>query len=210
VLAEINEERIYCLGDVVGYGANPNEVIELLKSRRVKTMMGNHDYAVVAGQTEYFNSTAAIAIRWTIAHLTAKNLEYLRSLPREETVELGGARIYFTHGSPSDNLWEYVDPSTHSDLLGYYLRKLNVKMIGLGHTHTPFVWRGEGGIVANPGSVGQPRSGDNRASFALVEVKGDEIDAKIQGVGYDIDSATKKIVEAGLPKTLAERLYLGR
>ncbi len=173
-------------------------------------MLGNHDHAVITGNTEYFNPTAAIAIRWTITHLTVENLEYLRSLPREQTIEAAGARVYLAHGSPSDNLWEYVDPATHSDLLGYYLRKLNVKMIGLGHTHVPYIWRGEEGVVANPGSVGQPRSGDSRASFALVEAKADGLDVKIRRVGYDITSAAKRIEAAGLPRSLWERLYLGR
>ncbi len=210
MLAETDVARIYCLGDIVGYGANPNEVIERLVSRRVDAILGNHDYAVITGKTEYFNSTAAIAIRWTISRLTVPNLEYLRRLPRERTIEAGGAHIYLTHGSPSDNLWEYVDPATHSDILGHYLRKLNVNMIGLGHTHVPYIWRGDEGIVANPGSIGQPRSGNSRASFAMVGAKANEVEVEIRRVAYDVESAAKKIETAGLPAMLAERLYLGR
>ncbi len=194
----------------MGYGASPNEVIDRLESKKVSAILGNHDYAVIAGETGFFNSSAAIAIRWTITHLRSENLEYLRSLPREQRVEAEDARVYLTHGSPADNLWEYADPATHSDLFDYYLRKLKVGMIGLGHTHVPYVWRGEEGIVANPGSVGQPRSGDSRASFALVEVEGNRVDVKIRRVAYDLGAAAKKIESAGLPKMLAERLYLGR
>ncbi len=210
VLKVLNNQKIYCLGDVVGYGANPNEVIERLKSHGVEAILGNHDYAVVTGETGYFNSAAAIAIRWTINNLTTENLEYLRRLPREQTFTTGAGNIYLAHGSPSDNLWEYVDPSTHSDLLDYYLRKLSAQMIGLGHTHVPYVWRGKAGVVANPGSVGQPRSGDNRTSFALVEMNQDKIDVRIQRVAYDIGAAARKIEAAGLPRVLSDRLYLGR
>lgn len=210
VFAQVRTEKVYCLGDVVGYGANPNEVIQLLKSRNVNTILGNHDYAVLTGDVGYFNPAAAIAVNWTARALTRDSAEYLRSLPNELRIEVGGSRVYLTHGSPSDNLWEYVDPATHSDLLDFYLRKLKVSLIGLGHTHVPYVWKGDAGTVVNPGSVGQPRSGDNRASFALVDSENERLDVRIGNVAYDIEKAARKIEAAGLPKFLAERLRIGR
>lgn len=114
-----------------------------------------------------------------------------------------------THGSPDDNLWEYVYPATHSDLLGFYLKKLGVDVIALGHTHVPFVWSDGEGTVFNPGSVGQPRTGDRRASYALLKAGQTGIGVELVNVEYDVGAAARKIVEAGLPDSLARRLFTG-
>ncbi|HYA56752.1 MAG TPA: metallophosphoesterase family protein, partial [Nitrososphaerales archaeon] len=116
---------------------------------------------------------------------------------------------YFTHGSPDDRLWEYVDPRTHSDLFGFYLSKLGVGLIGLGHTHVPYVWKEKGRVVFNPGSVGQPRDGDPRASFAVLSVDEQEVRVGVRRVAYDIKKAASRIREAGLPESHATRLFSG-
>jgi len=121
VLSQVEGMEVYCLGDVVGYGANPNEVVEELRKREVLTVMGNHDYAAVTGETEMFNTRAAMAAMWTAEVLKGPNLAYLKSLSRERRLRLGEAEGYLTHGSPDDTLWEYVDPRTHWQLFGHYL-----------------------------------------------------------------------------------------
>lgn len=209
VLSQLGDEKVYCLGDVVGYGANPNEVLDRIRGLGVGTVMGNHDYAAVTGDTDMFNDRAAAAVRWTAKELTPGNLDYLRSLPRESRVELDGVKVYMTHGSPDDPLWEYVDPGTHSGLFGDYLRRLDVGLIALGHTHVPYVWAEGGGTVFNPGSVGQPRDGDRRASYAVVAVDKGHAEVEVHRVEYDHRRAAEKIRRAGLPEQLAKRLSLG-
>ena len=209
VLAETRELDIVCLGDLVDYGANPNEVVDLVRRKGIRSVMGNHDWAAVSGDTSLFNARAAMSSVWTRAHLTRQNLEFIRTLVPEIRSSFEVAEAYFTHGSPDDRLWEYVDPTTHSDLFGHYLAKLGVRIIGLGHTHVPYVWKEKGKVVFNPGSVGQPRDGDPRASFALLSADEGEVRVDIHRVEYDIPKAASKIREAGLPEPHASRLFSG-
>src|SRR2546427_4030212 len=138
---KLGDTSVYCLGDVVGYGASPNEVIALLRSRGVTSIMGNHDYAVVTGNTADFNARTAISAKWTMKVISSKSKDYLKSLPQELSLDVEGSRMYLTHGSPLDHLWEYVDPGTHSELFDFYLKRLSARLIALGHTHVPYVWK---------------------------------------------------------------------
>lgn len=209
VLGKVKGEEVICLGDIVGYGSSPNEVVERLRERKVLAIKGNHDSAVVDGDTSMFNARAAMVVEWTRAQLKKENRGYLASLPLQVTAEFEGVRSYFTHGSPDDNLWEYVHPATHSDLFGHYLTRLAIDLIGLGHTHIPFVWTGREGTVFNPGSVGQPRDMDRRASYALATLDGGKVRVELRRVEYDYEAAAKGILKAGLPPALAERLLRG-
>ena len=209
VLAEVGSEEIYCLGDVVGYGASPNEVLELLKRRKAKVVTGNHDLAVVTGETGQFNARAAMAVQWTRGRLTKENMEYLRSLPLDLHEESEGVKMYMAHGSPDDRVWEYVDPRTHSDLFPHYLERTGCCLVALGHTHVPYVWRGAGGTVFNPGSVGQPRDRDPKAAFAVLTLEGGEATVQPHRVDYDARAAAEKISSSGLPRQFADRLLVG-
>ncbi len=209
VLKEVDGLDAFCLGDLVDYGANPNEVIEAIRGIGIPTIMGNHDWAAITGDTSQFNPKAAMSSIWTRKKLDDASLGYLRALAEERRESLAGNSLYFTHGSPDDRLWEYVDPRTHSNLFGHYLDKLGVQIIGLGHTHIPYVWRERGRVVFNPGSVGQPRDGDWRASFALLSVGEGGLSVEIRRVEYDVESAASKIREAGLPRSHADRLVTG-
>jgi putative phosphoesterase len=209
VLARVGDVPIFCLGDIVGYGASPNEVVDLLRERRATCVIGNHDNAAVTGDVRRFNPRAAVAAAWTSRKLTDENRLYLAALPRERTVEMGKMKVYMTHGSPDDHLWEYVSDDTHSDVFDRYFQMLEVDVIALGHTHVPFVWSERGKTVFNPGSVGQPRVGDSRASYALLTVDGTVASVEDRVVEYDVASAARKILEAELPGQLAERLFAG-
>jgi putative phosphoesterase len=210
VLDELRGADVVCLGDIVGYGANPNEVIDRLREVNAVALLGNHDNAVLTGDVTMFNARAAMAAKWTASRVTPESMEYLSSLPREIRTDFGGTEVYLTHGSPDDNLWEYVDPSTHQSLFDHYLGRLGVRAIGLGHTHVPYVWKREKGTVFNPGSVGQPRDLDWRASYSLARFGGGGVEVENRRVEYDCSAAAEKIVRAGLPKSLADRLLLGR
>jgi len=210
VLDEVGKLKVYCAGDIVGYGASPNEVVRILRDAGATCVLGNHDQASLEGDVGEFNPRAAMAAIWTSQHLSDASRAFLASLPREITAETGGKRLYMAHGSPVDTMWEYVLPSTHSDLFDYYLKKVDADVIALGHTHLAFQWRSEGGgLVFNPGSVGQPRDGDTRASFAILSVEAGEVQVETRRVEYDKERAAKKILESGLPPSLATQLLSG-
>jgi predicted phosphodiesterase len=209
VLRQVRGVPIYCLGDLVDYGANPNEVVERVRQVAEVVILGNHDHAAVTGDTTWFNPQAAISSAWTRKVITGKNLEFLRGLQQEWRFRLDQFDGYLAHGSPDNLLWEYVFPWTHQDLFGHYLDKVRASMIGLGHTHIPYVWREGQRVVFNPGSVGQPRDGDRRASFAIIDATPRGIAVEIRRVEYDIEGAASKILEAGLPASHAERLATG-
>jgi putative phosphoesterase len=210
VLNGNREMKVYCLGDVVGYGASPNEVVDILQEREATMVLGNHDVAALTANAIGFNSRAAIAAIWNSRQLSDENRHFLAGLPRERTVMIAGQKVYMTHGSPDDNLWEYVFQATHSDLFGFYLEKLSVDVIALGHTHVPFVWSEREGTVFNPGSVGQPREGDPRASYAILTVKDGKVRVENRRKEYDIEASAKKIIDADLPESLAKRLFIGQ
>ncbi|WP_456472046.1 metallophosphoesterase family protein [Methanocaldococcus sp.] len=213
VLDDIKErgiKEIYVLGDIVDYGANPNECIELLKD--YKCVAGNHDLAVLGKEVLYnFNDYAIISILWTKRVIKEENLKFLKSLP----LVIKKDRLVFCHSNPKNPTdWEYLTPN--------YVDKAYEcgDFVFVGHSHMAFISEEkdlllvrEGDIkvkegkryVINVGSVGQPRDNDNRACYCLFDY--DRIE--LVRVEYDIDKAYEKIVKAGLPKILGERLYLG-
>jgi len=209
VASQMGAGPVFCLGDIVGYGANPDEVVSWVKKRGVVCVLGNHDEAVLTGEVSWFNRHAAQAALWTRRVLSQESRAFLGALPATRIAEVEGLKILMAHGSPSDPLREYVDPSTHSDLFEFYLTKHKVDAVALGHTHVPYVWASKVGAVFNPGSVGQPRTGDPRASFATAEISGHQLSVDLHLTPYDIDTAAEKMQQAGLPPILWQRLYRG-
>lgn len=209
VLDDIGGMNIFCLGDTIGYGASPNEVIDLLRQKQATMIIGNHDNAALQANPFAFNQRAAVAIMWNSRQLTPENRFFLQSLPRNRKLVLEDVPVYMTHGSPDDNLGEYVYPFTHADMFDFYLKKLGVRVIALGHTHLPFESTDKEGTVFNPGSVGQPRDGDPRASYAVLTIEQGKFTIEHRRKDYDIQTSANKILAAGLPKVLAERLFKG-
>jgi putative phosphoesterase len=207
VLKKIDEmkiERIYCLGDIVGYGAQPCECIRIIRERRIQSVLGNHDLASVTGNTSFFNPVAASAVVWTSTRLHLEEMEFLKNLPERLELVLDNLKILLVHGSPKDPIWEYVFPENVDE---NFAKGLNFDVVIMGHTHVPFVKKFRKVLIANCGAVGQPRDHDPRASFLILDIK--KVEAEIVRVKYDIESAAQKIIDVGLPRLLAERLYLG-
>ena len=205
-------DAIVCLGDIVGYGASPNAVIELVRSATKHVLLGNHDEAAIhIEKTEYFNPYARIAAEWTHDELTGENKEFIKTLP----YRLEQEGILFVHSSPfQPEEWHYIITPTDADHnFGYF----SEAVCFIGHSHIPDVFcddtrsmevvRGKKFLV-NVGSVGQPRDSDPRLSFGLF----DTVSWTYQNIRmeYDIDTAAAKIRKAGLPKPLADRLFIGR
>ncbi|HEX3034195.1 MAG TPA: metallophosphoesterase family protein [Thermodesulfobacteriota bacterium] len=221
VLQEIDEigvDKIICLGDIVGYGANPNECVETIRERSIESVMGNHDI-VACGKKEplNFNPVARDAALWTRNALTPENREFLYNLP--DTKEI--VDFIIVHGAISDpDLYIF---SNYDALLEFGLMEKQ-NLCFFGHTHVRVYYVFQDGSVdyffdyeltinpkakylINPGSVGQPRDRDPRASFLVYD--GQEGTVKFTRLEYDINSAQQKIIQAGLNKRLADRLSVG-
>jgi diadenosine tetraphosphatase ApaH/serine/threonine PP2A family protein phosphatase len=225
-------EDVVNLGDVVGYGANPNEVIERARALGKHFVRGNHDKAA-AGlmDLDEFNPIAALAAHWTRTHITPENLEWLRALPQGPIQLPGLPDVQFVHGSPLDED-DYV-VSTRDALEPLLTAQVPVTFFGHSHVQGAFIagpgeagayrpvyrnlgqrvstdWplRPEAQYLVNPGSVGQPRDGDWRAGFALFDSEARVV--TFYRVPYDLKHAQESILAANLPQRLATRLAAGR
>jgi diadenosine tetraphosphatase ApaH/serine/threonine PP2A family protein phosphatase len=216
-------EEVWCLGDVVGYGAQPDECASVVAERCPVSLVGNHDLAVL-GEIEVsaFSPAAAEAVKWTRENASADTLDYLRGLePKDESREVG---LY--HASPRDPVWEYV---LWTDQAEDCIAAQSGRVSLIGHSHVALYFvspegdrevRGahaEGGTrlelghgrwLVNPGSVGQPRDGDPRAAW--LELDTESWTATYHRLEYPIDRAAEAITEAGLPEHLAARLFVGQ
>jgi len=202
---------ILCLGDIVGYGPQPNEVIEVIQDLNpLATLMGNHDYAVTTGDVEGFSTHAATAIEWTRRHITSRNLQFLSNLRSEIHLELEKTHAALYHGSPIDSLSEYIYPEISNEEAESLIKLSGGQVVLLGHTHIPMRFSLNNRILGNPGSVGQPRDGNPDASLGFLTVSAaGKCDFEHVRVKYDVDSTAGKIRRAGLPSFLASRLYMG-
>lgn len=210
--------RIYCLGDLVGYGADPNGVIDLIRTRGVESILGNYDEGVAweTGDCGCFYADAEArrigdaSYAYTVDTVTPDRKAYLRSLPREGHVELVGKKIHLVHGSPR-RINEYLlrdrDERT-------YLRLAEDESddaLVFGHTHDPWFRLYGDKLFVNVGSVGRPKDGDPRAAYVVMSAtSGDPIDVEIRRVAYDVEAAAYAVAAAGLPDALAEMLRNGR
>ena len=212
-------EAYWCLGDIVGYGADPNPVVDRLSAEPVIAVAGNHDWAATGKmKLGYFNSMAAQAAEWTSEVLSEPSRRWLQALPLER-VERG---VRLVHASPSDPAaWLYV--LSESDAEGE-LSTFDEDLCLIGHSHFPGQYETDGARVryfrdpllrleanrrylVNVGSVGQPRDGDPRATYVMYDWEKGALEHR--RIPYDCEAAGRKILDAGLPPFLAERLLVG-
>lgn len=215
-------DEIWCLGDVVGYGPDPNGCVERLTSRPHQCIAGNHDWATVGKLAlDDFNREARQANLWNREQLTPQNLEYLESLP--DALVLG--EFTLVHGSPRYPIWEYVMDGTIAwESFSYF----DGPYCLVGHTHVPAAFGldharervdeftpspdtlmdlSSGRLIMNPGSVGQPRDGDPRASYLVLDTGANTVE--YCRVEYSFEVTQEKMIELGLPSRLATRLQYG-
>jgi putative phosphoesterase len=212
VLSELPANAtLFCLGDVVGYGAEPNSVVEALENRSPEIVVaGNHDHAARSGELKGFNTRhGKQAIQWTRRNLTDSNVQYLNTWQLSQKREFEGVRLTAFHGGPDSPLTQYVVPAMGKSVLQGLLEKSEADVLLVGHSHLPFDLPVSAGRILCPGSVGQPRDGDPRASYGILDIGRGEISWETRRVSYDVDSAAMKILAAGLPDFLARRLFLG-
>jgi diadenosine tetraphosphatase ApaH/serine/threonine PP2A family protein phosphatase len=225
VLADLDAlgvEAVLCLGDIVGYGADPGPVVERVAERAMTTVAGNHDRAATGLLgLGWFNPYARRAAEWTAERLAAGQAAYLGALPL--VVEQDDATL--VHASPRDpEQWAYLVSAADG---GAVFSHFHTRICFVGHSHVPAVWvlrpdgrvshrRGSGPValaaeeryVVSVGSVGQPRDGDPLAAYAVWDRERDAVE--IRRVSYDVREARRRIHAAGLPRLLGDRLLDGR
>jgi diadenosine tetraphosphatase ApaH/serine/threonine PP2A family protein phosphatase len=208
---QLSVDTVVCLGDIVGYGPFPNECVDLLRQVCRLVVKGNHDAGCVGDVPhDKFNTEGEFAIAWTERVLTPGNKEFLRILPLTAKLD----DVTLVHASPREpERWTYI---ANWALAAGIFPHFTTSTCCLGHTHIPGIVADDGRIntldaghrhIINPGSVGQPRDGDPRASFALLDT--DTPSASIIRVPYDVASTATAIRAAGLPEFLARRLEYG-
>ncbi len=214
-------DEVWVLGDIVGYGPQPNEVIRRLQELGAKAVIGNHDGAAIGTvDASWFNPDAAAAIRWTASVLDGTSTAYLAKLPQ---VQREG-ELTAVHGSPRQPIWEYI---TDAGIASANLDAFSTRHCLYGHTHLPVIYRADGSRMTvvpattgtaitvdarrslmNPGSVGQPRDGNPDASYLLLDLAAGR--AEFRRVPYDVALTQRLMRELDLPRWLIERLPLGR
>ncbi len=214
-------EEVWCLGDVVGYGPDPHQCIELLRQCNHVCIAGNHDWAAIGKiNTSEFNPDAAVACRWTAQQLTPEDVEYLENLP----LVIQKEDFTLVHGSPREPIWEYlISTSLAKENFAHFKSQFCL----VGHSHVPLVFRhsetgtcsfsqfltnvglvlGKSRLIINPGGVGQPRDGDPRASYAIYDSETRLV--KLHRVTYDIGDTQVRMVKHNLPVRLVARLSYG-
>ncbi|WP_292463716.1 metallophosphoesterase family protein [Methanolobus sp.] len=190
----VPHDDVICLGDLVDYGPSPGECIDLLREQDIPTIRGNHDNSVAFGMEcgcghEYKHLSIATR-KYTRDILNDKHIDFLRKLPMNyERIE-NGVKLYFTHGSPL-SFYDYVRPDTPEETVKEYIREVDADFLFIGHSHLPFTRKVGDVTLINPGSVGQPRDGDIRASCAVFDT--DTLQAEFIRVGYDMEAVFDKI-----------------
>ncbi len=221
VLADIDAhapDEVVCLGDLVGYGARPNETIDLIRSRGILTIMGNYDDGVgfdrddcgCAYKDDLERERGQQSLMWTRSVVTADRKAWLRTLVPELRREVNDARIRFVHGSPR-RMNEYLFADRDPASLARIARSAECDVLVFGHTHIPWSREIEGVRFVNTGSVGKPKDGDSRAGWVLLTVNEDGgMVFGIHRVAYDIASMARAIREAdGLPDHYAHDIETG-
>lgn len=224
VFREIDQrkpDRIVCLGDLTGYNAEPNEVVDIIRERQIPTLMGNHDAAVCGLEDPwFFRAAAKTVIEWQYEQVRDDNRRWLSSLPEQITFR---GTCLGVHGSPSsrdDYIIDWLDAMRQLE----FLNGREVTTCFFGHSHRPSFFSEKGNTTThsgnlrqlhpsnryfiNPGAVGQPRDRDPRAAFGIFDAE--KMTFEFCRVEYDIESCQRKIIQAGLPVELAKRLAKGK
>jgi diadenosine tetraphosphatase ApaH/serine/threonine PP2A family protein phosphatase len=204
-------DRLICLGDIVGYGADPSTCLDLLRDRADVCVLGNHDAAMFSPNVrDFFNPLAQQVAEWTASRLTEDDIAYLKGLP----YRVSSDNLLFVHSAPrAPEQWDYVFSGMEARMHG---RHFHERICFIGHSHVPGVYPIDPEVrgyapghryLINVGSVGQPRDGNWRSSYGLLDtVAGSYENRRLE---YDVDAAARKIIERGLPVRLAERLKTG-
>lgn len=209
-------DRVDCLGDLVGYGAFPNEVIAFIREQSLPTVMGNYDDGVgfdlndcgCAYRDSLSKRLGDQSLKWTQAETTEENKAFLRALPVQIRLEDQIPRLLLVHGSPR-KINEYLYEDRPRATFERLAKLAGCDVLYFGHTHLPYQKRVGGTLFVNAGSVGKPKDGDPRAGYALVKLFNRRAEVEFRRVAYDVTAAAAAIRASGLPTHFADLLETG-
>ncbi|MGM0641573.1 MAG: metallophosphoesterase family protein [Thermotogota bacterium] len=221
VLKDIEKKEIsevYCTGDLVGYGPDPDYVVEQIKDLKIKTIMGNYDDAIgnekescgCAYNPGRETEVGDESINWTIKNTSKENKQFLKTLPKKMSFEIEGVRMLLVHGSPLNYLLEYIKPTTKAKRLEEVANSFEEDIVINGHTHLSMHKSVKGKTIYNAGSVGRTKEGVPKAVYLIINIEKGVVSHEFVKVDYDIKTTIEKINKSGLPAELGTVLALGR
>jgi predicted phosphodiesterase len=218
-------DQLICLGDIIGYGPDPGKCWEILKRKSLIIIRGNHEDSVndLEKAESYLNDSAFAGIKYSWLNLRPNDLREIGALPITQVIPQFNMAL--AHGSfVANSCWQYIY-SFNIDKIKHELDNLPVAICCLGHTHIPYVFGSQHGLYSNltnkltldldqkhlinPGSVGQPRDGNPQASYGILEILNNKVSFVVRRIAYDLELANELFEKAGLPATLALRLFIG-
>ncbi|MFN8472751.1 MAG: metallophosphoesterase family protein [Anaerolineae bacterium] len=220
VLADIDRQGVddlLCLGDLVGYGASPNEVIEIVRGRSIPTIMGNYDDGVGFDRDncgcQYkdprLEALGDQSLAWTKEHVPAENKAYLRTLLPSIRRTIEGHEFLFVHGSPR-KLNEYVYEDRPIETLERIAASAKADVLVFGHTHLPYQKKVGSVLFVNTGTVGKPKDRDTRAGYVIFDILPQQVSVEFLRLPYDVEAAARAVETSGLPHEFAWQLREAR
>jgi putative phosphoesterase len=214
-IEQLGIERVYCGGDLVGYGPHPGEVCALIEERGIPTIYGNYDYAIArdledcgcAYVTQQDRELGQRSVDWTLANTHQRAKDFMRGLPFDLHFEVGETGVHLVHGSPR-KVNEYLFEDKPARLYERLARAEAADVLVFGHTHKPWIREHGGVLFVNCGSVGKPRDGDPRAAFAVLTSTDEGVRATIERAEYDAQAVARELAAAGLPEEYADKLVV--
>ena len=208
-------DAVYCLGDLVGYGAYPNEVVEFIRGHEIPTVRGNYDEGVGLDLQDcgcaYKDRNQArlgkLSLQWSRIHTSDENKGYLRSLPTHIRLEEGHPHLLLVHGSPR-KINEYLYEDRHQATFERVVKAAGTDVLLFGHTHLPYSKMVGTTLFVNTGSVGKPKDGDPRAGYVTLTLHRD-VEVEFNRVEYDVEAASEAVLNAGLPPYFGTLLETG-
>ncbi|MBB6096728.1 putative phosphoesterase [Deinobacterium chartae] len=205
-------DQIICLGDLVGYGAGPAEVIEFLETKRVKTVLGSSDARVAFDFTDRFEKREGVAettLEWTKTVLGPEHRKFLRALPTNGRIETPQGRLRYCHGSPHDPEAR-LDLHGDEEMLNAVLSELHCEILVCGGTHIPYLRRTSRGLLVDPGSVGFSLNGEPGADIAVFDITSGGTRVSMIKVPYDYHAAAFDVMAWNLPSVIASVIRTGK
>jgi putative phosphoesterase len=212
---ELGIERVYCGGDLVGYGPQPNEVCAWIEERSIPTIYGNYDYAIARDEhdcgcayiDQHDRELGQESVEWTLVNTQQRSKDFMRELPFDLHFEVGQVPVHLVHGSPR-KVNEYLFEDKPASLYERLARAEQDRVLVFGHTHKPWMREFGGVLFVNCGSIGKPKDGDPRGAFAVLRPAGDSVEVTIERVDYDADAVAEQVRSVGLPGEFADKLLL--
>jgi putative phosphoesterase len=213
---EISE--IYCTGDLVGYGPDPDYVVEKIRDLGIKIIMGNYDDAIgnekescgCAYNPGRETEVGDDSINWTIKNTNKENKVFLKNLPKKMSFEIEGVSILLVHGSPLNYLLEYIKPTTEAKRLEEVANSFEEDIVINGHTHLSMHKYVKGKTIYNAGSIGRTKEGEPKAVYLILNIEKGVVSHEFVKVNYDIKTTIEKINKVGLPAELGTVIALGK